>query len=337
MTAQNKGTIHYIQWVRAVGAVAIVLLHAFVTMRIAYSAEVLGAGRLALEEAISIVFTRWAVPVFFMISGALMLDPQREMGWKKLLGHVWRLAFVLLTFGFGFCIAECVVNAGEFSAPMLLDAFNHLLDQDSWDHMWYVYELLGFYLMTPLIRPWVAQASREEYGKVAFWACVLLLGTRAVSGFLPYAMYYGVSIPHCFAYYLIGYYVITYLELETRWIVAGLVSLVSMLVLSVGFGCDWVTEPIRAFVTPYSIAVLLAFKRYLDVPLDKYPVVSLIADYSFGIYLIHPAFQHAMVMLRDMSAYPAVVADIALTVIPLVLSIATIWLLRLIPGFKGKI
>lgn len=333
----QRQTINYFQWLRALGALGIVILHAFVTVHVAVDAEALGPVRLAVEETISIVVARWAVPVFFMMSGALMLDPEREMGWDKVLRHVWRLVFVLLTFGFGFCLAESAFYYGELSPEVALEAANNLLAQQSWDHMWFVYELVGFYLMTPFIRPWVARASREEYGWVVLVSCVLLLGLRALSTNLPYTIYYGVSIPHCFAYYLMGLYVHRYLQLDGRWVALGLVSLVATIEMSVGLGWERMVEPIRGVVAPYAVLVMLAAKRYLEVPVDDHPLVRILADYSFGIYLIHPVFQHLLVMAYDPMAYPAVVTDVALTVVPLAASVLAVWLLRLVPGFRDKL
>lgn len=332
----SKRTINYFVWLRALGAVAIVVLHAFVTLHVAGKGQ-LSATRLGIEETISIVLTRWAVPVFFMMSGALMLDPEREMGWRKTLGHVWRLGFVLLTFGYAFCLIEARLSSGVLDGMTALTALINLLHEKSWDHMWFVYQLLGFYLMTPIIRPWIAQASREEYGRVSLVTCLLFLGARFASAFFPFIFYYGVYLPQCFAYYLIGLYVHRYLTFNRRWMIAGVVSVMVTVVGAVFLGWDWAAEPVRGLIAPYAIAVMLAAKRYLDKPVEGHKVVAVLADYSFGVYLIHPAFQHALVRIYDMVALPAVAADLAMAIVPLLLSVAFIAAIRLLPGFKGKV
>ena len=329
-------TINYFVWLRAFGAVAIVVLHAFVTLHLAGAGQI-SALRLDVEETLTIVLARWAVPVFFMMSGALMLDPTREMGWRKTLRHVWRLGFVLLTFGYAFCLVEVFIAWGGFGPDVLVRAFYNLWREHSWDHMWFVYQLLGFYLMTPFLRPWVAQASREEYGRVSLVTCLLFFVARFASGFTPSIFYYGVYLPQCFAYYLIGYYVHRYLTFDYRWALAGTVSVVATLVCVIHFNWDWAAEPVRGLIAPYAIALMLAAKRWLDKPVDTHRVVALLADYSFGIYLIHPAFQHLLVRLFDMMALPAVVADVTMMVVPLALSVAFVTVVRLIPGFKDKI
>ncbi|MBQ9315379.1 MAG: acyltransferase [Atopobiaceae bacterium] len=332
----ERKVIHYFQWLRALGAVAIVLLHAVITIQVVQlpMPEAMGLA----NGLMTITLTRWAVPVFFMMSGALMLDPAREMGWAKTLRHVWRLGFVLLTFGFVFCLAEVYVNDGGLSARGVGEAVLRLVGQRSWDHMWFVYQLLGFYLVTPIIRPWVAQASRSELGRVTLVTCILLLGFKALSRLTgSYNVFYGFEVPHCFAYYLLGYYVHAYLELDRRWVALGVASLVATVVLWHPLGCLWATDPNRGVVAPYSVLVMLLAKRYLERPVEAHWPVGLLADYSFGIYLVHPALQHLMVMVPAFVALPVALVEVLLTVVPLVLSVPIVWALRHLPGFADKV
>ena len=129
----------------------------------------------------------------------------------------------------------------------------------------------------------------------------------------------------------------TYLELDRRWVVAGLVSLAATIFLNVVIGWGWVVDPWRIVCAPYGLLVMLLFKRYLDVPTVGHKLVELLADYSFGIYLLHPVFQHLAVEKLNLAAYPAVPVDLAMTVVPLLLAVVAVWVLRLVPGVKGKI
>ena len=333
----RRRTINYFQWIRAIGAVSIVFLHAIGTMRNTYGANALGALRVGFEEGLSVGLSRWAVPAFFMMSGALMLDPDREMSWKKCLRHVWRLLFVLLTFGFAFCLIESVVNHGHLDLDVILEAVDSLLAQNSWDHMWYIYHLAGFYLLTPFLRLWVAQASRKEYGWVVLVSFLLLQGTRTISAFKPYNIYNIVSMRECISWYLAGYYVHKYVELDRRWVVAGAASLVATIALDVGLGWGWAVDPWRIVCAPYAILVMLLFKRFLEVPTAGHRLIELLADFSFGIYLVHPVFQHLAVTFLDLAAYPAIVVNAALVLVPTALSMLLVWLLRFVPGFRGKV
>lgn len=333
----KQRTIHYFQWLRAIAAVGIVLLHAIFTTHNtgAYQLSELESLR---DGVVCIVCGRWCVPVFFMMSGALMLDPEREMGWDKTLRHVWRLGFVLLTFGFGFCLIESYLDYGSFSLSMLWKSLINLLTQKSWDHLWFVYQLLGFYLVTPLIRPWLAQASWREYGLVALVACLLLLGVNTLSAPIRSGvLYYGFEVPHCFAYYLAGLYIHRSFELNGKWWALGIASLVATVVLWRFFGAWWATDPNRMVIAPYAVFVLLVAKRYLETPIEGHRIAALLADYSFGIYLIHPLFQHLLVRIPGFTDLPLLSAIAIVAVASLVLSVPAIWILRFVPGFKGKV
>lgn len=334
----QRKTINYFQWIRAIGAVSIVMLHALVTVQGALPEGARGPVRFVLEGVLATAGTRWVVPAFFMVSGALMLDPAREMGWDKTLRHAWRLVFVLLTFGFGYCLVESAVNLG-LGNPLgiVADALYRLVTGRSWDHMWFIYALLGFYLITPVLRPWVAQASHKELAWVTWATVIMLLATRGLSARLPYSIYNVISMPHYLAYYLLGYYAHTYLELDGRWTALGLISLAAALYLKMGLEWHWVVDPARGVIMPYTLLVFLAFKRFATRPVEDAPSMALLADYSFGIYLVHPVFLHLLALVVDPAALSGLVADALFLLVPLALSLVSAWVLRRIPGFGDKI
>jgi surface polysaccharide O-acyltransferase-like enzyme len=337
--ASSKGKIGYFEWARALGALAIVALHVQVACALSQSLSDAHATSLFVEAEILVPLTRWAVPVFFMISGALLLDPERQMGWRKVGRHVWRLALVLLTFGFAFCLMEQAFDDHALGLAQLGAAVVALLSGDTWDHLWFLYALIDLYLLTPLVRPFVAGASRRELGWVivGLWAMHCVVHTvNVLSG--EYFVYLS-SLPYALVYYLAGYWLHRYGRLSRGVVAAGLVSVVACMVLyalldDAGAG---VVLPEHAFMLPYAVMVFLALKRWLDRPVETHPVVALLADYSFGIYVIHPLFGHVIILLGHPMEWPFPLVQVAIFVAGVLGSIAITWLVRRIPLFRGKI
>lgn len=324
-------------WARAAGALVIVLLHAFVCIHRASAPEVLGAGRMMVENGIALVLARWAVPVFFMMSGALMLDPVRDMSWRKVARHVWRMVFVLLTIGLAFCVIEEAVEAGGLSVQVLGQSFVNLARGRSWDHLWFVYAMIGCYLLTPLLRAFVAQASERELRLVTLGMVVLLQGVNTLSQLTGQSLWMPLGLPVNLSWYVLGYYAHTYLRLDRRLAVGAAALMAGMLAVRVIFDQSWVGLPEYLPIVPWSLMVFLAFERLCQTPVSGHPLVELLARRSFGIYLIHPLWQHVLVRLTPIASLPALVADLGLFGASLVLSAASVWLLCLIPAFRDKL
>ena len=105
--------------------------------------------------------TRWCVPVFVMISGALLLDPAKHESssefYKKRLHRVG-LPLVFWSFFFLSWIAiQQWFIWGYVDFVLLLE---NLLAGTPYYHLWYLYMVIFLYLFTPLLRVVVKQTSR---------------------------------------------------------------------------------------------------------------------------------------------------------------------------------
>lgn len=88
------------------------------------------------------VIVRWAVPCFIMMSGTLLLDPERKIDTNKVNRYIIRMLIVLVTFGFVFCIIETYVGDRSRSVShLILTSLVNLLEGKSWSHMWYIWLL----------------------------------------------------------------------------------------------------------------------------------------------------------------------------------------------------
>lgn len=114
----------------------------------------------------------WAVPVFIMISGYLLLDSQKDLTNGKLIKYIKKMVYILCTFGLSYCLIESFVNyKNQGAGKIISDAILNLLTGNCWGHMWYVYMLIGLYAVTPVIKTFVNNASDKVLIQILilFW------------------------------------------------------------------------------------------------------------------------------------------------------------------------
>lgn len=149
MDKQRKDRIVYLDVLRCLACLAVVLLHS----SSAYATDTFGTANFYGGNIIGSL-TRFAVPVFVMVSGALMLDENRETNGKKLLRRFIRLGvfFVFWSIAYAvlFQLLIPLLEKREISVSALLLALinGHY-------HLWFIPMILGLYAITPLLRLWV--------------------------------------------------------------------------------------------------------------------------------------------------------------------------------------
>ena len=161
-----------ISLLRIFATFAVILLHTCSTL-------VDNPERFTMTETQSLVMTcirdsmRWCVPVFFMITGILLLNKNKtitpEMCVKK---YAFRMVLALLVFGIPFAMMQNFMETKQFSLKMIGDSVLAVINDTGWKHLWYVYTLIGIYLMLPVIKKFTDNANDEELKHAAFWLFV---------------------------------------------------------------------------------------------------------------------------------------------------------------------
>jgi surface polysaccharide O-acyltransferase-like enzyme len=109
---------------------------------------------------------RWAVPIFIMLSGALLLNPSREESaggfYRRRLARLGVATAFWSAFFMGFsvyythwCVTAWNVPQGDWHRSVWRD----LLKGQPYMHLHFVFRLAGLYLLTPLLRVYVRHAS----------------------------------------------------------------------------------------------------------------------------------------------------------------------------------
>lgn len=333
MTAAVK----HLDWVdgtRCVAALAVVLLHAAASA--VTDSSLLGSSGWWAANLFDSA-TRWCVPVFVMLSGALLLAPgHQDQAWadfyrRRLIRVLLPLAFWSL-FYLAYDSGWVLARGGEPDWRFML---RQTLVGMPYFHLWFLFMLPGLYLLTPLLRQLLAVLCRRQ--RVVL--CAGLFALAAASRL--FAVWRGDGPPFFALLFLpyIGYFLAGHLiatgSRTSRWPWPTLLAGIAL----TAAGCGGFAEQGRLaagtyFYDYFSVttipAGLAAFALCQRLP--AWRLFAWLAPVSFGIYLIHPLLLDLMWQngLRPTSSHPALAISL-LTVAAFAGSVPLAWLLLKLP------
>jgi surface polysaccharide O-acyltransferase-like enzyme len=232
--------------------------------------------------------SRTAVSLFFMISGYLNLI--HPMPWKEYFNkRLPRLLIILITWSLLHMFLLAYTGQKEYT---LVTAFEAILSGSVYDHLWFMYSLLGFYLITPVFWKII------ESDRMTIWYFIVLwVFFEPISFFIDrFAGFkFGVFLPQAtgyFGFYLLGYLLGTR-EFSRRiawlgfgsWVIATLFIILGTWVLTASAG-----EPDVTFYyingLPVLVGALGLFIFIKSIKVD-HPIIRFFGTTTTGIYLMH--------------------------------------------------
>ena len=302
----DKQRIVFLNWLRAAACLMVFLVHA---CECVYSND--------YSFSIPSETARWtigliqgfvrpiAVPLFLMASAYLLVPVTRSTGdfLRKRFSRVG-IPFVVFLFLYAFLPALW----GEFTWAEawanVKQAGINFIPRES--HLWFVYMMLGLYLIMPVISPWLQKVGKKEEGFfIGLWAFTLCLYLfRYFFGpvfgecwWNPYPFFYYVS--GFVGYIVLGHYIKEHIHWSTRK-----TCLVCLPVLVACYAFQVWRFHQRSFMvdTPaelemhlqndtilagiMSTCVFLLFKC-IKTPGRSYGLVKKVSQASYGMYLMH--------------------------------------------------
>ncbi len=292
-TAANK-RIEGAVILRVIAGMAIVMLH---TMNIS---EMIWHDSLSVVQervSMSAVYSlMWAVPVFIMVSGALLLDPAKEISIKKIYSsYVLRVAAALVFFVFAFRIFDMIMNGEKFSADIIFDAVYKLISNSSWSHLWYLYLLLGLYILLPAYRM-IASACDEKTFGYLFICCMIFLSIIPALESTVLPIGFELQIPAIYTLYFFAGYGISSgkLRIPKEWgmllFVTGFALNLFLMILSWKLPMNGFDGILQSYASPAVIPEalgLFVMIWHCRIPEKAVNVLNIPDAAGFGIYLIH--------------------------------------------------
>lgn len=295
---------------------------------------------------------RWCVPVFAMLSGMMMLDEKAGRSLPKLFFHnALRVLIALLVWAGIYAAAGTLAAGGRFTWAGLWADILSALRGNSHDHLWFLYIILGLYLVTPVLRSFVRGASRSDFRYffvLAFlFASLLPMSFRLWPGTAVLQVWYdrlAVQLVLGYVgYYVAGYYLREYTISRIAEAVVYVLGVLgaaatvwgtSVLSRQAGRMVDTLYDPFSPNIVCFSVAVVVLFRYVLGVSDERSrrQRLSGVARISFGMYLVHPLF----LMLLDrfgitVLSFPPAAAVPLLAAAVFLCSFASAWLISKIP------
>ena len=342
MTTQQRQ--HGFDQLRAVACVFIVLLHTVYSTTLMYGVKLTTFWQVAGFQAAANELM-WAVPCFVMVTGALLLPPEKEVGYRRLFtGYIARVVKAIVLFGALFVALEMIFDPEQRTVQHALEGLYEIFSGGGWSHMWYLYCLLGLYLLLPVYKRFTAGADEKDVAYLLavyglFEAVLPLLGIWNIKcGF-----YIHVSSIYPF-WLLLGYWLRRWGTRFPRWAYGAAFITATVVIAGASYAATWrhlTLDGLFGYSSPLVIVQAggLAgwFFQSRSDGTDKIGrVLGNIDRHSFGIYLIHMAYirliyKHLHFDPLRIGAIPGV---LAVALAAFLLGYATEWVLRRLPVFK---
>lgn len=343
-----SSTDHYdgrLGLLRIAACLAIVLLHSVHSARILFqeSATMLQQ----LVSCIAVNEQMWAVPIFLMVSGALLLDSRREITLAKAGRYIRRMLLALLVCSIGFRIFDVVMNGEPRTLMSFAKALQEFFSAGGWSPLWYLYLMIGLYLMLPFYHKVTAHCSERELQvllavMLTFCSLVPLLkaGGLRIGFYIPSSMIYPW-------YLLLGHYLRTYPGKRQR-----AVGLMAMLTASAALAAlsAWqsareldevqtaLVQQLTGYASPLVVlqagGLFLFCMSFANAGIGRLRSVDAC---TFGIYLIHMVFIRLVLRYMGWNPYTQPLPVLAFAGFILgvfALSLVIVMVLRRLPFFR---
>lgn len=329
-----KDRVLYYDFLRVLATIAVVLLHV--------SSKVYYEGVDHMDYWIGIGYnapTRWAVPVFVMLSGALFLDPQKTIPLKVLYSkYILRLIIIFVVWALLYpCLIHHIIPwikgiHTEFSLASLIHG--HPI------YLWFLPMLAGVYMMLPILKVIAAEKKVLDYFLVLWFVFSVLTFFPGIVADVTALLQVKLVLGFC-GYFLLGYR-LTMQEMTTRTKKIALVLLFVSLAVTYTLAFWPLNEelcfsPLAPHIILLSLSVFLLGKC-LDGWLTKSEklkkAINFVRGDLLGVYLIHPLFMRFVFRPHFMNSLSPAVYIPFFTIVVFVASLFTIKLLRKIPVIR---
>ena len=154
MTKSNR--IVYMDVLRVIACFSVIMIHSSAQ----YVVKDIGSFNFWVGNIFD-GLARIGVPLFIMISGALMLDKNYQFSTQKIIKHIIRMIVFFVFWSVLYCFIFNIVGSKiiKHESIDIIKIIGSLIKGHY--HLWFVYLIIGLYLIVPLLRLWVNDTNKK--------------------------------------------------------------------------------------------------------------------------------------------------------------------------------
>lgn len=304
MSNQTKKRNISFDLLRIISAFSVVLLHVSGEYIGLYPVGSLGFRLSNFMNSIS----RYGVPIFVMISGAIFLSESKQISAKNLwFKNILRMFLIFGVWSFAYYVYQSLYWwKFDFWRHGIVRTITGCVYAS--DHFWFLFMIMGLYALVPILRTWIHNASQKELDYFVILFLIFKIGRTTLSILVDKSLVQAifdlvkiVELSWYLGYFVIGYILIRYgvsrkiKILLYSFIPIGMVAnyLISdVMSLQKGYYTPGIYDSFGIFTFLHSVALFVFVtdvfsKVRLNAGLEK--ICSNIALDTLGIYLMHIA------------------------------------------------
>lgn len=234
----------------------------------------------------------WTVPIFFMMTGALLLN--KKITYQQCFDkYVRRIINALFLFGIPFAALKIIMQSKSISINTVLYSLRAILENDSFSHLWYLYVLIGIYLVLPILQLVVSEIKDEQFVHLLK---VLMIGDfifPLINSLTGLRIAFTIPFTYPLFYVLAGYYINTRQTNGKKRSKVICIALIIIAVVVINY-LKLYPKKWASYSSPLTaILAICIFSLFKQIRFRSYNVkVWKIDRLCFGVYLIHPLFIH---------------------------------------------
>lgn len=242
-----------------------------------------------------------AVPLFFMVSGALLLDTQEVIPLKNLFfKRILKQAIPFLAWSLIYVVARIILG----KIPFGVTAFTDLLHSPAYYQFWFMYSLLAIYLLLPVLQAVVLKLEKKHLEYVLILWVIFSTLLPVMQKFIPgFAISEHVDLILCqgyIGYFLLGHYLKKY-HSELSWNKGLGLAIVGIAATAIAAIIEWESTEngigyqgyfYQSYLTPFVVVtvtgVFLLFQNLRWTENEKVrKLLQLGGTLSIGVYYVH--------------------------------------------------